>query len=101
MCSSDLLGGYMVTQSWERDNPATAAAFRRALLAGQKIAAANPPAVWDGLERFAKIPASAADLIALPSYPLTITAGTLQRIVGLMETFDMLSHGYNASQMLR
>jgi len=95
------LGGYMVTQSWERDNPATAAAFRRALLAGQKIAAANPPAVWDGLEKFAKIPASAADLIALPSYPLTITAGTLQRIVGLMETFDMLSHGYNASQMLR
>ena len=95
------LGGYMVTQTWERDNPATAAAFRRALLAGQKIAAANPPAVWEGLEKFAKIPMSAADLIALPSYPLTITAGTLQRIVGLMETFDMLSHGYNASQMLR
>ena len=95
------LGGYMVTQSWKRANPATAAAFQRALLAGQKIAAANPPAVWNGLEKFARIPASAADLIALPGYPLTITAGTLQRIVGLMETFDMLSHGYDASQMLR
>ena len=95
------LGGYMVTQSWEQAHPRTAAAFRHALMEGQKIASADPPAVWDGLEKFAKIPASAADLIALPSYPLTITAGTLQRIVGLMETFDMLSHGYNASQMLR
>jgi ABC-type nitrate/sulfonate/bicarbonate transport system substrate-binding protein len=95
------LGGYMVTQSWERANPGTAAAFRRALLAGQKIAAANPPAIWGGLEKFANIPASAADLIALPGYPLTMTAGTLQRIVGLMETFGMLSRGYDASQMLR
>jgi hypothetical protein len=30
-----------------------------------------------------------------------MTAGTLQRIVGLMETFGMLSRGYDASQMLR
>jgi len=95
------LGGYMVTQSWERANPATAAAFRRALLEGQKIAAADPPAVWNGLETFAKIPASAAELIALPSYPLTIEASTLQRIAYLLETFGMLPRLYNASQMLR
>jgi NitT/TauT family transport system substrate-binding protein len=95
------LGGYMVTQSWERTHPRTAAAFRRALLAGQKIASANPPAVWDGLERFAKMPSSTADLIALPAYPLTIEADTLQRIAYLMTTFGMLSHLFNTGQMLR
>jgi NitT/TauT family transport system substrate-binding protein len=95
------LGGYMVTQSWEQAHPRTAAAFRRALLAGQKIASANPPAVWDGLERFAKMPSSTADLIALPAYPLSLRADTLQRIAYLMTTFGMLSHLFNAGQMLR
>lgn len=95
------LGGYMVTQTWEQTHPRTAAAFRRALLAGQKIASADPPAVWDGLEKFAKIPSSTADLIALPSYPLSLEADTLQRIAALMTTFGMLSHMYNTGQMLR
>lgn len=95
------LGGYMVTQSWEQTHPRTAAAFQRALFEGQKIASANPPAVWDGLEKSARIPSSDADLIALPSYPLNIGASTLQRIADLMETFGMLNHLYNASQMLR
>ena len=39
------LGGYMVTQSWEQAHPRTAAAFRHALMEGQKIASADPPAV--------------------------------------------------------
>ena len=94
------LGGYMVTQSWERANPGTAAAFQHALLEGQKIAADDPPAVWDGLEKFARIPSADADLIALPSYPLNLAAATLQRIVGLMETFGMLPRSYDAGQML-
>jgi NitT/TauT family transport system substrate-binding protein len=95
------LGGYMVTQSWEQAHPGTAAAFQRALQAGQKIAADDPPAVWGGLEKFAGIPSPDADLIALPGYPLNIDASTLERIVGLMVTFGMLNHLYNASQMLR
>jgi NitT/TauT family transport system substrate-binding protein len=95
------IGGYMVTQSWEQTHPRTAAAFRRALLAGQKIASASPPAVWEGLEKFAKMPSSTADLIALPSYPLSVKADTLQRIAALMTTFGMLSHLYDAGQMLR
>jgi NitT/TauT family transport system substrate-binding protein len=95
------LGGYMVTQSWEQTHPRTAAAFKRALLAGQRIAGADPPAVWDGLERYAKIPSSTADLIALPSYPLSIDAATLERVAQLMQTYGMLSQLYNAGLMLR
>jgi NitT/TauT family transport system substrate-binding protein len=95
------IGGYMVTQSWEQTHPRTAAAFRRALLAGQKIASVDPPAVWDGLKRFAGIPLSTADLIALPSYPLSVQADTLQRIAALMMTFGLLSHFYDTRRMLR
>ena len=95
------LGGYMVTQSWEQAHPRTAAAFRHALMEGQKIASADPPAVWDGLEKFAKMPPSTADLIALPAYPLTLGADTLQRIAYLMTTFGMLSRLFDTRQMLR
>jgi NitT/TauT family transport system substrate-binding protein len=95
------IGGYMVTQSWEQTHPRTAAAFRRALLEGQKIASTNPPAVWEGLEKFAKMPSSTADLIALPAYPLSLGADTMQRIAALMTTFGMLNHMYDAGKMLR
>jgi Acyl-CoA dehydrogenase, C-terminal domain len=36
------IAGYMVTQSWEQKYPGTAAAFRRALLEGQRIASVKP-----------------------------------------------------------
>jgi NitT/TauT family transport system substrate-binding protein len=94
------IAGYMVTQSWERKYPKTAAAFRRALLEGQKIASTSLSAVWRGVETFADIPASAAELIALPSYPLTIQPDSLQRIVNLMLSFGMLAHGFDTGEMV-
>jgi NitT/TauT family transport system substrate-binding protein len=94
------IAGYMATQSWEQKYPKTAAAFRRALLEGQEIAATSLSAVWRGVETFAGIPASAAVLIALPSYPLTIQPGSLQRIVNLMLSFGMLAHGFDTGQMV-
>jgi NitT/TauT family transport system substrate-binding protein len=50
------IAGYMVTQSWDQKYPGTAAAFRHALLEGQRIASVSQPAVWRGVEAFAKIP---------------------------------------------
>jgi NitT/TauT family transport system substrate-binding protein len=94
------IAGYMVTQSWEQKYPKTAAAFRRALLEGQEIANTSLSAVWRGVEAFADIPSSAAELIALPSYPLTIQPDSLQRIVSLMLSFGMLAHGFDTGQMV-
>jgi NitT/TauT family transport system substrate-binding protein len=48
------IAGYMVTQSWEQKYPGTAAAFRRALLEGQRIASVSKPAVWRGWRRSRK-----------------------------------------------
>jgi NitT/TauT family transport system substrate-binding protein len=95
------IAGYMVTQSWEKKYPGTAAAFRHALLQGQEVASRNLPAVWHGLETFAKIPAGVAELIALPSYPQSIQAIDLQRIPNLMLLYNMIGHSFDASQMLR
>jgi NitT/TauT family transport system substrate-binding protein len=94
------LGGYMVTQSWEKKYPGTAAAFRRALMQGQEIASRNLPAVWHGVERFAKIPATVAGLIALPSYPLAMQPSELQRVANLMLLYNMLGQNYDTNQML-
>lgn len=94
------IAGYMVTQSWERKYPGTAAAFRHALQEGQNIASADPLAVYKGLETFAKIPAATAQIISLPTYPLTNNDLSLQRIPNLMLNLGMLNHGFDADQML-
>ena len=95
------LGGYMVTQSWEQNYPGTADAFRRALREGQEVAATNSPAVWRGLEKYAKMPSSVAEIIALPSYPLANQDDELQRVANLMLQYNMLSQNFDVHQMLR
>jgi len=94
------LGGYMATQAWEQKYPGTAAAFRHALLQGQEIASRSQPAVWHGLEKFPKIPASVAVLITLPSYPLVMLQSELQRVANLMLQYNMLDSNFDVSPML-
>ena len=50
------ISGYMVTASWLKKYPNTAAAFRRALLKAQAIAATDPAAIQRGMEAFANAP---------------------------------------------
>jgi NitT/TauT family transport system substrate-binding protein len=95
------LGGYMVTQPWEQKYPGTAAAFRRALREGQEVASTNSPAVWHGLEKYAGMPSSVAEIIALPNYPLTNQENELQRVANLMLQYNMLSQNFDTNQMLR
>jgi NitT/TauT family transport system substrate-binding protein len=95
------VAGYMVTQSWEQKYPGTAAAFRRALQQGQEIASKSLPAVWRGLETFAKVPAKIAVLTALPSYPLVMQPVELQRVANLMLLYNMLGQNFDVSRMLR
>lgn len=95
------LAGYMVTQSWEQKYPGTAAAFKRALQEGQEIAATDSPAVWRGLQKFAGMPASVAEIIALPNYPLANQPAEIQRVANLMLQYNMINQNFDTSQMLR
>ncbi len=70
----------MVTASWLKKYPNTAAAFRRALLKAQAIAANDPAAVQQGMEAFAGVPAVVAAVEADPQYPTQSNAALLARL---------------------
>ena len=94
------IAGYMVTATWLKKYPNTAAAFRRALVKAQTIATDDPAAVQRGMEAFAKVPARIASIEALPQFPTTMNAALLARLAGLMLNFNMIGQKYNVHQMI-
>jgi NitT/TauT family transport system substrate-binding protein len=94
------IAGYMVTASWLKKYPNTAAAFRRALVKAQTIATNDPAAVQQGMEAFAKVPAISASVEASPQFPTQMNAALLVRLEQLMLHFNMIGQSYDVSQML-
>jgi NitT/TauT family transport system substrate-binding protein len=94
------IAGYMVTSSWLKKYPNTAAAFRTAILKGQAVAATNPGAVQQGMERFAGTPQKAAAIASDPEFPTQQNAVLLGRLASLMLGFGMLQQAYNVNQMI-
>jgi NitT/TauT family transport system substrate-binding protein len=94
------IAGYMVTASWLKKNPNTAAAFRRALVKAQTIATNDPAAVQQGMEAFAKVPAISAAVEANPQFPTKMNATLLGRLASLMLHFNMIGQAYNVDQMI-
>jgi NitT/TauT family transport system substrate-binding protein len=94
------ISGYMVTASWLKKYPNTAAAFRRALIKAQSIAANDPAAVQQGMEAFASVPKIVAAVEADPQYPTQMNAALLARLEQLMLHFNMIDQSYNVSQMI-
>ena len=95
------IAGYMVTARWLKKYPNTAAAFRRALIKAQTIAANDPAAIQQGMEAFAKVPAITAAVEASPQYPTQMNAALLARLEQLMLHFNMIGQSYDVGQMLR
>jgi NitT/TauT family transport system substrate-binding protein len=94
------ISGYMVTASWLKKYPNTAAAFRTAILKAQAIAATDPAAVQQGMEKFAGSPPVVAAIADSPEYPTQQNAILLQRLASLMLNFGMLQQAYNVNQMI-
>jgi NitT/TauT family transport system substrate-binding protein len=94
------ISGYMVTASWLKKYPNTAAAFRRALVKAQTIAANDPAAVQQGMEAFANVPKIAAAVEASPQYPTQMSAALLARLASLMLHFNMIGQTYDVNQMV-
>jgi NitT/TauT family transport system substrate-binding protein len=94
------IAGYMVTASWLKKYPNTAAAFRRALVQAQTIATNDPAAVQQGMEAFAKVPAISAAVEANPQFPIKMNATLLGRLASLMLHFNMIGQAYNVDQMI-
>jgi NitT/TauT family transport system substrate-binding protein len=94
------ISGYMVTASWLKANPNTAAAFRKAIVEAQAIAATDPAAIEQGMHKFAGTPQTAAAIANVPEYPTQQNTQLLQRLSNLMLNFGMLPQNYDVGQMI-
>jgi NitT/TauT family transport system substrate-binding protein len=83
------IAGYMVTRTWVRKYPKTAAAFRRAIVEGQRIADTNPTAVQQGVMAYAHVTKQVAALMASADYPVDTDPVPIQRVADLMLEFDV------------
>jgi NitT/TauT family transport system substrate-binding protein len=84
------LDGYFTTQSYAGKNAQVLAAFRSALSKAQAQAAMAAP-LQTALTKSAGLKAQAAAMVTLGTYPTTMSALNLQRVVGLMFNFGSLS----------
>ncbi|MBB4907388.1 ABC transporter substrate-binding protein [Actinophytocola algeriensis] len=83
------LSGFATKKDFAEQNPNTIAAFQRALLKGQQLAA-DRSKVEEALPKFAKMDPETAAIVKIGQFPTTIDAKRLQRVADLLVTYDML-----------
>jgi NitT/TauT family transport system substrate-binding protein len=86
------IDGYVATQAWARQHPKTAAAFVRAIEAGQSLADTDPTIVRAAMAKYDQLPSMVTSLMALPDFPLgPVDEKRIQRTAEEMLQFGMLS----------
>lgn len=94
------LSGYFATSSWVQSHPNTARAFQQALEKGQAYAGSNPESIRSILPTYTKITSAAAAKLGLNSYPSTLDASPMQRIVTMMVSGGMLTKPLDVNSLL-
>jgi NitT/TauT family transport system substrate-binding protein len=95
--------GYIGDAPWVQAHPETAAAFVRALTAGQQVADTQRSVAEKAMEEYTGLPALVADTMAFDSYPLAISVPELQRVPDEMFEFGLregLARPYQITGML-
>jgi NitT/TauT family transport system substrate-binding protein len=82
------ISGYATTAEFAKQNPNTVAAFQRALLKGQQLAA-DRKNVEEALPKYAKMPAETAAIVRYGTFPTTIDKKRLQRVADLLYSYKM------------
>jgi NitT/TauT family transport system substrate-binding protein len=95
------VSGYVVTQAWAHQNPKTAAAFTRAIVEAQAIAARNLAALQQSMIALAGVPRMTAALMTPPGYPASTDADVIQRVADLMLQLGLLKVAFDVRPMLR
>jgi len=93
------LAGYFTTSSYAGRNAGVVAAFRAALAKAQAEASMAAP-LQTALTKSAGLEPQAAALVTLGSYPTTLSAASLQRVVNLLFSFGSLPKTFNVSSMV-
>ncbi len=91
------IDGYVATTAWAQANPNTAAAFVRAIEAGQLTAASDPAAVRAAMARYDQVPPEVTSAMALSGYPTgPVASNSIQPVAAAMLQFGLLSPRYAA-----
>jgi NitT/TauT family transport system substrate-binding protein len=91
------MDGYVATQAWAEKYPKTAAAFVRAIRAGQAIADTSPLVVHGAIAKYDNLPIRVTAVMALPGFPTgAVQVQNIQRVADVMLEFGALSPRYRA-----
>lgn len=95
------IAGYAATQKWVQDHQKAAAAFQRVMSRAQAEAGKDRAKVEELLPDYAKIKPKTAALVGIGTYPSTLDAGRIKRVVGLMQANGELPPGkFDVEEML-
>ncbi|WP_344589373.1 ABC transporter substrate-binding protein [Actinomadura vinacea] len=84
------ISGYATTEDFAAKNPKTVAAFQRAMVKAQGLAA-DRKVVQDILPKYARgIDANVAATMVLTGYPTSLNATRLQRVANVMQQFGIV-----------
>ena len=95
------ISGYVVTRAWMARYPRTAAAFVAALERGQQIAGTNRAAVEQALIPALKISKTVASVMALGTFPLSVSPVALGRVADLMQNDGLLAKPVNTKVLVK
>jgi len=89
------------TTGWFIDHyPRTVAAFQRAIVKAQQVAASNQPLVRSLLPTFIKgLPPQIANVMALGTYNTTLSLTRMERVADVMEEYKILPANFNVQSM--
>lgn len=94
------LSGWATTAQYVKKYPKTVAAFQRAIIKGQRLAAANRKAVEKIIPTYTKIGRQTAAVITLGTYPTRLTPNKVARVQDLMHREGYLHKKLNAKQLV-
>jgi NitT/TauT family transport system substrate-binding protein len=91
------IDGYVATAPWVQKHPKTAAAFVRAIEAGQLTADTDPAAVQAAIAKYDNLGPLVTTSMALSGYPVgPVSEARIQRVAAAMLQFGLLGRRYAA-----
>lgn len=95
-----MIGSWFAKKSWIEKDPATAAAFVKAINRASDYIAQNPGKIADILVKYAKLPADLADKITLPYFSSQFHVADLQRMIDITAKYKLIPAPYPASEII-
>jgi NitT/TauT family transport system substrate-binding protein len=95
------IAGYVTTQAWAAKYPNTRGAFAAALARGQRVAATSRLPVQQAMTANLHVSKVTAAVMALGTYPLTMTGNELARVATVMKLNHLLPGSVNATALAK